>query len=129
MRSVQFIWDIYMISKKSDLQKNLGSLPTTVEIDDEICTLFAMTYAEREKLKVFASRGKCLDAMLRAIAHWMRQGVNVSFSAYVSNWAEANRSQKFDVEAIREQWPHSGPRFIANECTDWQPEGIEPIAR
>jgi hypothetical protein len=105
-------------------KSNSSSSPATVEIDGEPCTLFAMTHAEREELKSFASRGECLGAMLRAIAHWMRQGVNVSFSDYVANWAEANRDREFDVEAIRKRWPHSGPRFIADEGSDWQQKAL-----
>lgn len=115
---------IYMTYGKSYVQKNLVSSPATVQIGDDICTLFAMTHTEREALKSFASRGECLNAMLKAIAHWMRQEPYVSFSDYVSNWAEANRNQQFDVEAIRKQWPHSGPRFIATGFSDWNPKGI-----
>jgi hypothetical protein len=118
---------IYMAYRKSYLQKNLVSSPASVQIGDDICTLFAMSHAEREELKSFASRGECLKAMLTAIVHWMRQTPYVSFSDYVSNWAEANRNQPFDVEALRKQWPHSGPRFIATGFSDWNPKGIQPI--
>lgn len=79
----------------------------------------SMTYAEREKLKSFASEGKCLPAMLVAVAHWMREGMDVSFSGFVANWAEANRDGGWEVEAIRKHWPHTGARFIADNSSTW----------
>ena len=89
---------------------------TTIE---EEAPSHSMTYAEREKLKSFAAAGNSLPAMLLAIAHWMREGMDVSFSGYIANWAEANRDQVWEVEAIREQWPLSGPRFIADNSSTW----------
>lgn len=79
----------------------------------------SMTYAEREKLKRFAARGECLHAMLLAIAHWMREDMDVSFSGYVANWAEANKSIGPEISAILEHWPLVGDRFIANGSSRW----------
>lgn len=80
-------------------------------------SLHSMTYKEREQLKQFARRGKCLEQALVMIAHWMRCSQDVTFSGYASNWAAAQTQE--DVSAIREQWPLTGPRMIANDRTEW----------
>lgn len=77
----------------------------------------SMTYEEREALKSFARAGECLTDTLIMIAHWMRQTQDVTFSGYAANWAEANRSM--NIEAMRKQWPLTGPRFIADNLSDW----------
>ncbi|MDV7210483.1 hypothetical protein [Azotobacter beijerinckii] len=84
---------------------------------EENATKFAMTYAEREQLKQFAGEGKNLHETLTMIAHWMRQAEAVPFSDYAANWAAAE--QRKDVEAMRQQWPLTGPRMIADNCSDW----------
>jgi hypothetical protein len=99
------------------MQFNMGYLmnkTSTVEDPSHF-----MTYAEREKLKAFAYDGKGLSSMLVVIAHWMRVSTDISFSDYVANWAEANRGQGKEVEAIREKWPHSGEKFIADNGSEW----------
>ena len=77
----------------------------------------SMTYAERESLKVFAQKGKNLDTALILVTYWLRCAQDITFDGFVSNWAEANRSD--DIEAIRTHWPHSGPRMIADGSTEW----------
>lgn len=77
----------------------------------------SMTYAEREMLKTFATEGKELAPMLLAVSHWMREDMDVSFSGYISNWADAN--QHLDVELIRAKWPLIGPRFISDNSSIW----------
>lgn len=84
---------------------------------DEEEYFHTMTYAEREGLKAFAARGECLAETLLMIAHWMPHSQDVTFSGYASNWAEANRNQ--NVGAMRKQWQFTGPRFIADDSSDW----------
>lgn len=76
-----------------------------------------MTYDEREGLKRFAQNGKCLADTLVMIAHWMRQVQDVTFTGYASNWSEANRDR--NIGAMRAQWPLTGPRFIADNTSEW----------
>jgi hypothetical protein len=84
---------------------------------DEIEQYHSMTYAEREALKSFAQRGECLSEVIVAIAHWMREAQDVTLTGYISNWAEANQSQK--TAPMRKQWPLSGPRMIADGSSEW----------
>lgn len=76
-----------------------------------------MTYDEREALKQFARRGQNLEQTLIMLAHWMRCDIDVSFSGYAANWAAANTRE--DVSAMREQWPLTTPRMIADDSTSW----------
>ena len=78
---------------------------------------FQMTYDERETLKRFADAGECLADALTMIAHWMRQSAAVSLSEYAAHWAAAE--QRRDVEAMRQFWPLSTPRMIADNCSEW----------
>jgi hypothetical protein len=75
-----------------------------------------MTYTERETLKDFARRGRNNDQIVILICHWMRNH-DVDFSTYAANWAAANSSE--DVSAIQKQWPLTGPRMIADDCSNW----------
>ena len=84
---------------------------------DETEQFRSMKYEERETLKSFAQRRECLADTLVMIAHWMRQTQDVTFAGYAANWAEANRSR--NIEPMRKQWPLSGPRFIADNTSEW----------
>lgn len=77
----------------------------------------SMSYQEREELKAFAYRGEDLAKALIMIAHWMRQAQNVTFTKYAANWAAANPE---GTSAIREQWPLTEKRFIADNESDWR---------
>ncbi|RQP21802.1 hypothetical protein [Piscinibacter terrae] len=77
----------------------------------------SMTYQEREQLKQFARKGQNLEQTLIMISHWMSCGHDVTFSGYAANWAAAN--SRDDVGAIRQQWPLTGPRMIADDRTEW----------
>lgn len=80
-------------------------------------TAFHMTYEEREHLKVFADQDESLAEVIFMIAHWMRQPEAVPFSNYAANWAAAHTSS--DVAAMRQHWPLTGPRMIANGQSGW----------
>ena len=84
---------------------------------DEIEYPQSMTYKERESLKVFAGKGQCLAEALTMIAHWMRQSQEVTFTGFAANWCEANRLRLIDP--MREHWPHTGTRFIADNTSEW----------
>lgn len=86
-------------------------------VHDEDAPMHCMTYSEREKLKQFARRGEELTDMLIAIAHWMRSEQDVSFSAYVANWAAAQA--KLEDSVIRMEWPLVDSRMIADELSEW----------
>lgn len=86
-------------------------------IDDEDAPMHCMTYSEREKLKRFAQRGEDLADVLVAIAHWMRSEQDVSFTAYVANWAIAQA--KSEASAIRVEWPLVDSRMIADGSSEW----------
>lgn len=86
-------------------------------VNDEDAPMHCMTYSEREKLKQFAQRGEELADVLIAIAHWMRIEQDVSFSAYIANWAVAQA--KPDASAIRTEWPLVGSRMIADGSSVW----------
>lgn len=77
----------------------------------------SMTYEERESLKEFAGKGQCLAEALTMIAHWMRQSQGVTFTDFAANWCEANRFRLIDP--MREHWPHTGDRFIADNTSEW----------
>ena len=76
-----------------------------------------ITYEEREKLKYIASRGFCLAECLTMIAHFARQTERIEFSLYASNWIEAEKRK--DLSALKEFFPFSGKRRIADNCSDW----------
>ena len=86
-------------------------------INQENAPMHCMTYSEREELKQFAQRGEDLADVLIAIAHWMRSEQDVSFSAYVANWAVAQA--KPDSSAIRTKWPLVDSRMIADGSSEW----------
>jgi len=86
-------------------------------MDEELLQYHSMTYTEREALKTFAKRGECLSEVLVAIAHWMREPQDVTFTGYISNWAEANQREEGDP--IMMQWPLNGPRLIAKGSSEW----------
>lgn len=88
-----------------------------MNIDDAQDFPHVMTFAERESLKDFARSGRSLDQALIMIAHWMRCNIDVTFAGYAANWAEANQTD--DVSALRQHWPLSGPRMIADNSSDW----------
>jgi hypothetical protein len=77
----------------------------------------SMTFVEREQLKTFARGGKSLEELLIIVAYWMRCYQDVSFSDYAANWIAANTLD--DVSAISAEWPLTGPRKIADNCSDW----------
>ena len=84
---------------------------------DEDAPMHCMTYSEREKLKQFAQRGEGLADVLIAITHWMRSKQDISFSAYVANWAVAQAKQ--DNSAVRTEWPLVNSRMIADGSSEW----------
>lgn len=78
--------------------------------------MHCMTFAEREQLKQFARRAEGLTDVLIAIAHWMRCAQDISFSAYIANWAVAQMQAN---PSVRSEWPLSSPRMIADGSTEW----------
>ncbi len=80
-----------------------------------------MTYSEREKLKRFADKEQCLHEVITMIAHWMRQRKRIPFELYAANWSAAE--QRKDVGVMRECWPLTGERMIADNCSDWESYG------
>ena len=88
-----------------------------MDFEDEAAPLHSMTYPEREALKAFARSGKNLEEMIIYIAHWLRCDMDVSFSGYVAHRAASEIA--VNVSAIREQWPLTGPRMIADGSSEW----------
>lgn len=88
-----------------------------MDFEDEAAPLHSMTYPEREALKAFARSGKNLEEIIIYIAHWLRCEIDVSFSGYVAHRAASEIA--VDVSAIREQWPLTGPRMIADGSSEW----------
>lgn len=87
-----------------------------------------MTYQEREQLKTFAD--KCassgdiqsLQNTLILIAHWMRQGQEISFTEYASNWTAAQAGREDGNQSTREmmsEWPLTGEQKIAPGYSDY----------
>lgn len=76
-----------------------------------------MTYDEREHLKRIDFEDQAHE-VIKMICHWHRQSRPVPFSLYAANWAAAEKRR--DVSKLREAWPQSGPRKIADNCSDWQ---------
>ena len=82
----------------------------------------AMTYQEREDLKILASdlaQTKDADSLrdlLVMIAHWMRQVPEIPFSIYASNWIHADRDV---TQKLKDAFPLKGKRMIGDKCSDW----------
>ena len=79
--------------------------------------MHCMTYSEREQVKQFARRGEGLADVLIAITHWMRCAQDISFSAYIANWAIAQTQS--DLTVVKNEWPLSSSRMIADGSTEW----------
>lgn len=88
-----------------------------------------MKYHEREYLK-WHRCGDQAHEVVMMIAHWHRQPKAVPFTDYAANWAAAETRR--DVSKLREAWPLTGPRKIADNCTDWNSfgdPGYDPAAK
>ena len=76
-----------------------------------------MTLKERESLKRFARQGVRLEQTLIMISNWMSCMQDVSFTAYAANWAVAVEPE--NENALKEQWPLTDRRMIADGETAW----------
>ncbi len=98
------------------------------------CVAQGMTSLERESLKQFTAdceRNGDIQSLSRTlimIAHWMRQGVRVSFTEYASQWTEAQKARtdgNHSTPAMHAQWPFNGKRCITPAHSDYHPHGCD----